>query len=104
MGGGVKMHERFDFTIDQKRIARQYGQDFVDWLNSDTQGSQQFKFLLADDLTSKNSKFGYGSRGFEWLDEEGGAAKTVRNINVLTNKYMKEFGKAFAAFNQETNI
>ena len=104
MGGGVKMHERFDFTIDQKRIARQYGQDFVDWLNSDTQGSQQFKFLLADDLTSKNSKFGYGSRGFEWLDEEGGAAKTVRNINNLTNKYMKEFGKAFAAFNQETNI
>ena len=103
-GGGVKMHERFDFTIDQKRIARQYGQDFVDWLNSDTQGSQQFKFLLADDLTSKNSKFGYGSRGFEWLDEEGGAAKTVRNINNLTNKYMKEFGKAFAAFNQETNI
>ena len=103
-GGGVQMHKRFDFTIDQKRIARQYGQDFVDWLNSDTEGSQQFKFLLADDLTSKNSKFGFGSRGFEWVDEEGGAAKTVRNINNLTNKYMKEFGKAFAAFNQETNI
>ena len=103
-GGGVKLYERFDFKIDEKRIAKQYGQDFVDWINGDTEGAKEYKFLLADDLTSSNSKHGSGNPGYDWSDDNGGAAETVRKMNDLTNKYMKDFGAAFASFNAETNI
>ena len=103
-GGDIKLYERFDFRIDEKRIAQRYGQDFVDWLDGDTEAAKEYKFLLAEDLTSSNSKHGRGAKGYEWSDDNGGAAETVRKMNDLTNKYMKDFGAAFAAFNAETNI